>query len=149
MSHDDVIKWKHFPYYWPFVRGIHRSPVDSPLKCQWCRALMYSLIRARRKGWANNWDAGDLKCHRPHYDIIVMKCTKFRFTCTIHPSWWGIYILLQGLNIMISQATSDESTSWIDTWYGHFWQWSERFLCWAATYSAQVTKIVVPKSECM
>ena len=23
----DVIKWKHFPRYWPFVRGIHRPPV--------------------------------------------------------------------------------------------------------------------------
>ena len=23
--HDDAIKWKHFPRYWPFVRGIHRS----------------------------------------------------------------------------------------------------------------------------
>ena len=23
--HDDVIKWKHFPRYWTFVRGIHRS----------------------------------------------------------------------------------------------------------------------------
>ena len=22
---DDVIKWKHFPRNWPFVRGIHRS----------------------------------------------------------------------------------------------------------------------------
>ena len=21
--HDDVIKWKHFPRYWSFVRGIH------------------------------------------------------------------------------------------------------------------------------
>ena len=28
--HDDVIKWEHFPRYWPFVRGIHRSPVNSP-----------------------------------------------------------------------------------------------------------------------
>ena len=28
--HDDVIKWKNFPRYWPFVRGIHRSPVNSP-----------------------------------------------------------------------------------------------------------------------
>ena len=25
LCHDDVIKWKHFPRYWPFVRGIHRS----------------------------------------------------------------------------------------------------------------------------
>ena len=24
--HDDVIKWKHSPRYWHFVRGIHRSP---------------------------------------------------------------------------------------------------------------------------
>ena len=28
--HYDVIKWKHFPFYWPFVRGIHRWPVNSP-----------------------------------------------------------------------------------------------------------------------
>ena len=34
-SHDDVIKWKHFPRYWPFVRVIHRSPVNSPFKGQW------------------------------------------------------------------------------------------------------------------
>ena len=35
-SHDDVIKWKHFPRYWPFVRGIHRSPKkasDAELLC--------------------------------------------------------------------------------------------------------------------
>ena len=25
--HHDVIKWKYFPRYWPFVRGIQRSPV--------------------------------------------------------------------------------------------------------------------------
>ena len=33
-EHDDVMKWKHFPRYWPFVRGIHRSPVNSPHKGQ-------------------------------------------------------------------------------------------------------------------
>ena len=44
LCHDDVIKWKHFPRYWPFVRGIHRSPVNSPHKGQWRRALMFSLI---------------------------------------------------------------------------------------------------------
>ena len=32
--HDDVIKWKHFPRYWSFVWGIHRSPVNSPHKSQ-------------------------------------------------------------------------------------------------------------------
>ena len=32
---DDVIKWQHFPRFWSFVRGIHRSPVNSPHKGQW------------------------------------------------------------------------------------------------------------------
>ena len=31
-AHDDVIQWKHFPCYWPFVRGIHRSPLNYPHK---------------------------------------------------------------------------------------------------------------------
>ena len=44
--HDDVIKWKYFPRYWPFVRGIHRLPVNSPHKGQWRGALMFSLICA-------------------------------------------------------------------------------------------------------
>ena len=47
--HDDLIKWKHFPRYWPFVRGIHRSPVTSPHKGQWHGALMFSLTCALNK----------------------------------------------------------------------------------------------------
>ena len=45
-EHDDVIKWKHFPRYWPFMRGIHRSPVNSPHKGQWRGAFTFSLICA-------------------------------------------------------------------------------------------------------
>ena len=71
--HDDVMKWKHFPHYWPFVWGIHRFPVNSPHKGQWHGALMFSLICARIKGWANDGEAGDLRCHRAHYDVIVMQ----------------------------------------------------------------------------
>ena len=47
--HDDVIKWKHFLRYWPFVRGIHKSPVNSLHKGQWRGALMFSLICALNK----------------------------------------------------------------------------------------------------
>ena len=36
----NVIKWKNCPRYWPYVRGIHRSPVNSPHKGQWHGALM-------------------------------------------------------------------------------------------------------------
>ena len=70
--HDDVIKWRHFPRYWPFARGIHRSPVNSPHKGQWRGALMFSLICAWINDWANNREAGDFLRHRTHYDVIVM-----------------------------------------------------------------------------
>ena len=72
-KHDDVIKWKHFPLYWPFVLGIHRSPVNFPHKGQWCRALVFSLICARINGWTSYHEAGDLGCHRAHYDVAVMR----------------------------------------------------------------------------
>ena len=71
--HDDVIKWKHFPSYWPFVRGIHRSPVNSPHKGQWRGALMFSLICVWINGWVNNDEAGDLRRSQAHYDVIVME----------------------------------------------------------------------------
>ena len=70
--HDDVIKWKYFPRYWPFVRGIHRSPVNSPHKGQWRGALFISLICAWINGWVNTSQAGDLRRIRAHYDVIVM-----------------------------------------------------------------------------
>ena len=71
--HDDVIKWKHFPRYWPFVWGIHRPPVNSPHKGQWCRALMFSLICAWINSWVNNCEGGDLRHHHARYDVIVME----------------------------------------------------------------------------
>ena len=71
MYHDDVIKWKPFLRYWPFVRGIHRSPMDSPHKGQWRGALMFSLICAWTNGWTNNRDDGDLIRHHTHYDVNV------------------------------------------------------------------------------
>ena len=70
--HDDVIKWKHFPRYWLFVRGILQSLVDSPHKGYRRGALIFSLICPWTNGWANNRDAGDLRRHQTHCDVIVM-----------------------------------------------------------------------------
>ena len=82
MWHDDVIKWKHFPRYWPFVRGIHRSPVNSLHKGQWRGALIFfSLICIWINGWVNNREAGDLRQYCAHYDVIVM---------IIYHAWAGI-----------------------------------------------------------
>ena len=75
ISHDDIIKWKHFPCNCSFVRGIHRSLVNSLHKGQWCGALMFSLICSWINGWVNNGEAGDLRCHHVHYDVTVMCIT--------------------------------------------------------------------------
>ena len=54
--HDDVIKWKHFPRYCPIVRGIHRSPVNSPHKGQWRGALMFSFdLRLNKRLSKQSW----------------------------------------------------------------------------------------------
>ena len=58
--------------------GIHRSAVNSPHRGQWRGALMFSLICAWINGWVNNRDAGDLRRHRPHYDVIVMNSSARR-----------------------------------------------------------------------
>ena len=61
--HDDVIKWKHFPYYWTFVRD----------KGQWHGALfLIFFIWAWTNGLVNNGDADDLRRHRAHYDVTLM-----------------------------------------------------------------------------
>ena len=84
-THDDGIKWEHFPRYWPFVRGIHRSPVNSPHKGQWRGALMFSFNCVWINGWVNDREAGDLRRYRAHYDVILMNLT-------LIPGWINIHI---------------------------------------------------------
>ena len=71
--HDDVVKFKHFPRFWPFVRRIHRWPVNSPHTGQWRGALMFSLDSTWINGWVNNHEAGDLRRHCAYYDVTVMR----------------------------------------------------------------------------
>ena len=86
LFYDDVIKWKHFPRYWPFVRGIHRwIPLTKASDTElWC-FLRFAWIN----GWVNNRGAGDLSRHRAHYDVIVMsleikQCVDARHARIIH-----------------------------------------------------------------
>ena len=92
---DDVIKWKHFPRYWPFVWGVHWSPVNSPHKGQWRGALLFSLICARINVWVNNRETGDLRRHRTHYDVTIMSVgfiSKLRYSEDFH-FVWAAYVL--------------------------------------------------------
>ena len=95
--HDDVIKWKHFLSYWPFVGGIHRSPVNSLHKGLWRGAFMFSLICAWINHWVNNREAGDLRGYRAHYDVIVMirakhpLVTKWKDSVKSQSNTWHLY----------------------------------------------------------
>ena len=94
--HDDVIKWKHFPRNWPFVRGIHRD------KGQWRGALMFSLICVWINGWVNNRESGDLRRHLGHYDVIVMtvECQYNIDTAEVLKTF-TLYIFLENISAAI------------------------------------------------
>ena len=109
-THDDVIKWKHFTRCWPFGRGIHRSPVNSPLKGQWRKALMFSLICAWINVWANNREAGDLGRHRAHYDVTAMQCLIILFN---QLPFIGILLSSRrNLQQLIVKLVATRATSW-------------------------------------
>ena len=57
------------------VTGHCAVQVNSPHKDQWCGALLFSLIFAWMNSWVNNGDAGHLRHHRAHYDLIAMNKT--------------------------------------------------------------------------
>ena len=88
---DDVIEWKHFPRYWPYVWGIHRSPVNSAHKCQWRGALVFSLICTWKNIWVNSREAGDLWRHRGHHDVVVMQYVLSIHCCVM--AYWSCNVL--------------------------------------------------------
>ena len=73
--HDDVINWKHFPRYCPFVRWIPRSPVNSPHKGQWHGALVFFCLKRLSKqlgGWLFETPSGSLwrNCNVKRYNTF-------------------------------------------------------------------------------
>ena len=102
--HDNVIKCKHFPRYWPFVRGIHRSPMNSLHKGQWRGVLMFSLICV----CINNHEAGDLRRYRTHYDVTVMCALKDYRHCRRY-----CYLLLKREGKNIDDSVHRSKKKWL------------------------------------
>ena len=101
---DDIIKWKHFPRNWPFVRGNSPVPVNSSHKDQWCGALMFSLICVWINSLVKNHEAGDLRCHRGHYDVNVM-CSQQ--TPHSAPMWatYGVCFVMDNWDVYSASVT--------------------------------------------
>ena len=69
--------WRHqmetFSALLIICAGNSPVPGEFPAQGQWRGALMFSLICTRINGWVNNGEAADLRRHRAHYDVAVMK----------------------------------------------------------------------------
>ena len=81
--YNGVIKWKTNPRYWPFVRGIHRSPVNSPHKASdaelWC--FLCSPLNKHSSKQSLDWWFETLSrpLWRPHNGEIWVECRAFHF----------------------------------------------------------------------
>ena len=110
--HDDVIKWKHFQRYWPFARGIHRSPVNYLHEGQWRWAWRFSLICAQINGWVISREAGDLRCHRTHYVVTVMWLDLMLYFLRISVKWATKYDMYHGYVGWIVDQWSHVAITW-------------------------------------
>ena len=150
-DHDDVIKWKPFPRYWPFVRGIHRSPVNSLHKGQDAELWCFSFICAWINGWVNNRKAGDLRRYRAHYDVIVIcqwSCREwYGWINHINPIWIDntcIAILKQNMTkqhkyfnsvylVSAKRTKTSLCTNLIKRW-NNKWQFDNKCVSFVRTY---------------
>ena len=97
---DDVIKWKHYLRYWPFVPDIHQSPVNSLHKGQSSGALIFSLICA----WWFEAPSHPLWCHCNVKIILSQECifdTKEVHANKLKP-WFGNWIKEQIIQWVIN-----------------------------------------------
>ena len=81
-SHDNVIAWKHFPDYWPFVQRNHMTSVDSHQKEEVMPSFhsffVISLSKILNKQLNFRW----LRCHDAQV-ISLRWVNKYDFnTCT-------------------------------------------------------------------
>ena len=69
--------------------GEFTGPGEFPTQRPVTRSFDVSLICARINGWVNNGEAGDLRRHRAHYDVIVMG-NAYLTTGVSRPRVWNI-----------------------------------------------------------
>ena len=112
INHDDVIKWKKIPFYWPFARKIHRSPVDFPHKSQRRGELTFSLSFAWTKqlstqSWGG-WFETPVRSLWRHCTVIVYLYALFIVPSGLDHTRNLTYLLIHGVKyarILCSQRT--------------------------------------------
>ena len=135
----------NFPRYWPFVRGIHRSPSDSPHKGQWRGAVMFSLVSAwttaeqtRSRWFETPWRS--LWCHCngvsciaievrtcidcwSHRKLLIIFFSDFISLCIHYHGKIGLYKVLLGNNYWYHSHILALCHSFAFIWTYYLWWW--------------------------
>ena len=115
IDHDDVIKWKHFPRYWLFVRGIHRSTGSSPHKDQWSFDVFFDLRLYKRLskqswGWWFETLLRPLWRHRNVGCVFWQQVPTFTESCALLRQWPFFAIRQNTEIILIIKFTAHSSS---------------------------------------
>ena len=87
----DVMIWKHFPHYWPFVRRIHRSPANQTGPVM--RRFGFHFVLRWTRFWTSNAMTGDLRRLGAH--VMWHHCNaKWCFQCRFYVILYRI--IMQG-----------------------------------------------------
>ena len=95
IRHDDVIKLKHFPRYWPFVREIHLSPVKNsphkrPVTCNFDISFDQRLNKRLNKRSRRRWfETPERELWRHCNDWCAIRNDTF--------CWWYIPRFMRGV----------------------------------------------------
>ena len=87
-----IMTWNRFSHYWPFVRGMYRSPIDSPHKGRAMRSILLSLLLAWAICWLIRRVANGLR-RKCHVNVITRKYWPQILYDTlapiVHTLWYG------------------------------------------------------------
>ena len=112
-THDDVMKWKYFPRYWPYVRGIHRSRWFPRTKASdaglWCFIWSAPEKRLIKQWWGWRFETPSRPLWR-HCNVIYI-LTFFKlplsFMCT-NNRHSGIQYFNYRLNVIVFISISTD-----------------------------------------
>ena len=88
-GHDDVNKWKHFPFYWPFVRGIHQTKHNINLHIYQKSYCIF--MNSYSSFWKFLWRSLDKKEMQIEYwsiESVQLGCALFNSFWPSDVIWW-------------------------------------------------------------
>ena len=107
LVHVDVIRWKHFPRYWPFVRGIHRSPVDFSLQRPVTRSFEVFFDLSLNKRLSKH-----LRQRRVQFDVTAWQTMEIWIWITKFAICICIYVLIEPTPVAIYQKPGSPMISY-------------------------------------